>query len=353
MCLLTVFHLGTPAAQETPAVPEPAVTLPDAPDYCPAYIDSAVYRRPRSVVSIDPSDNWIKAVEGAAAGTEFLFADGIYDLNQALVRVGDGITLRSESGNRDAVVIRGSGYRRPSQGIVIAGDRVTVADLTITGLRDHGIYVKPEISGGAAPLIYNVHVYDIGTQHIKSNTGSRNGIIACSKLGYTANGAKGDYNGAIDLHGALAWTIRDNDIYNIAGDGSGCNVNRQCNRYVSGPAILVWNDSRDTVVERNNITESYRNIAFGLGSLHQGGIIRNNNIYRSSAGDAGIELQGARDTVVENNTVLLYDGYRGAIEYRETRDINVRSNQVTSLWIRGENFGSNVSGNTIVAAPER
>ena len=348
LCLLTVLHLGTPSAQEISAVP-----LSSAPDYCPAYTESAVYRRPHRVVSIDPSDDWIQTVESATAGTEVLFSDGTYYLDRALVQVGDGVTLRSASGNRESVVIRGSGYGKPSQGLVIAGDRVTVADLTVTGLRDHGIYVKPEISGGVAPLIYNVHVYDIGTQHIKSNTGSRDGIIACSKIGYTANGAKGDYNGAIDLHGAQAWIIRDNDIYNITGDGSGCNVNRDCNRYLSGPAILVWKDSKNTVVERNHITESFRNIAFGLGSLHQGGIIRHNTIYRSSPGDAGIELQGASGTVVENNTVLLADRYRGAIEYRETRHITVRSNQVTSLWNRGENVGATVSGNTVVVVPAR
>lgn len=347
LCMLTVLHLGAPAAQETSAT-----LLPDEPDYCPAYTGSAVYRQPRAVINIDPSDDWINIVEQAAPGTEILFDNGTYKLDRELVAVGHGVTLRSASGNRDAVVIKGAGYRTNSQGLVIVGDKVTIADLTIRDLRDHAIYVKPDIAGGVAPLIYNVHAVDIGTQHIKSNTGSTGGIIACSKIGYTASGAKGDYNGAIDLHGALGWTIRDNEIYNITGDGSGCNVSRNCNRYVSAPAILVWNDSRDTVVERNNITESYRNIAFGLGSRHEGGIIRNNTIFRTTRGDAGIELQGARGTLVENNTVLLYDGYRGAIEYRETRDIVVRSNQVTSLWNRGKNFGANFAGNTVVEVPK-
>lgn len=331
----------------------PARLPPEVPQYCPAYTDSALYRPRANVIHVDFEDDWVYIIKSAPPGSEVLLADGTYEFKDHQIEVGDDVTVRSASGNRDRVIIRGVGYRRDSQGLVIAGDRVTIADVTVTAMRDHGIYVKPELGGGLAPLVYNVHVFDIGTQHIKSNTGSRNGIIACSSIGYTERGAKGDYNGAIDLHGAIAWTIRDNLIYNINGDGSGCNVNRDCGRYISSPAILVWSNSRDTLVERNTIRESYRNIAFGLGRGHSGGVIRNNFITRSIAGDAGIELQDVQNVIVENNTVLLGDRYRGAVEYRASSSVVVRSNRLTSEpWDRGNNTDVGLSDNTVVPAPE-
>ncbi len=321
--------------------------------HCSPYSTSTLYRPRSNSLTLTPADNWVHEIEHASQDTEILLADGIYDLLQYSVLLKDDITLRSESGNSDAVLIRGPGYDTPNEGLIITGNNITIADLSMTGMRDHAISAKPEIAGGDAPHIYNVDLYNIGTQHIKGSPGTSNGLIACSAIGYKPNGAKGDYNGAIDLHTASNWTIRDNTIYNIAGDGSGCNVDKECGSYLTGPAILIWNNSKDTTVERNTITDSTRNIAFGLGRGHEGGIIRENHIVQTTPGDAGIELQSATGTIVENNVVLLKGNYRGAIEFRETRDIVVRSNTITSPpWDRGDNLRQDVHSNTIVKHPD-
>lgn len=319
---------------------------------CSAYTTSEIYRPRLNTLTLSTLDKWARDIERAAPDTEILLKDGTYHLKQHAVMVKDNITIRSASGNSDAVLIRGQGYDTFSQGFVIVGDNVTIADLSMTGMRDHAIAIKPDISGGESPQIYNVELYDIGTQHIKANAGSAHGLVACSTIGYQRNGAKGDYNGAINLHGAAGWNIRDNIIYNIAGDGSGCNVDTECGRYQTGPAILVWNNSSNTVVERNTITDSTRNIAFGLGRGHDGGLIRDNYIIQSKRGDAGIELQTATGTLVENNVVLLKGNYPGAIEYRDTSKITIRHNQITAPpWDRGNNLLDQVNSNKIIRYP--
>lgn len=315
---------------------------------CLPYQTSPIYRARSNTLTISPQGDWVNRIESAPPDTEIKLLDGIYRLRKHNVLVKDGITIRSVSGLRDSVVIQGLGYEKNGDGFAIVGNEVTIADLSMTDMRDHAISVKPQRGGAVAPHIFNVHLYDIGTQHIKSDVGgTRNGIVACSSIGYTINGAKGDYNGAIDLHGAISWIIRDNTIYNIKGDGSGCNVDIDCATHVSGPAILVWNQSSGTVVERNQILNSYRNIAFGLAMGHEGGVIRDNFIFRQTRGDAGIELQGVTGTLVENNTVLLHGTYRGEIEYRDSKDITIRNNTVSSRpWNRGNNTSVKVYDNT-------
>ena len=232
---------------------------------------------------------------------------------------------------------------------MIIGNDVSIADLSITQMRDHAIAIKPLQGAKQGTRIYNVHLYDIGTQHIKLNVGeSDGGLIACSTIGYSDNGAKGDYNGAIDLHEASNWTIRDNTIYNIRGDGSGCNVDEDCGRYLSGPAILVWNNSENTRITRNRLFDNYRNIALGLGRGHSNGKIDNNLIVQSAAGDAGIELQTTTQTTVENNTVILSGTYPGAIEFRDSDNIAIRNNWITSdPHDRGSNRQISIQENTV------
>lgn len=316
---------------------------------CLPYTKSLVYRPRANTLTLGPQGDWVGRIENAPPDTDIKLLDGTYRLRKHNVLIKDRVTIRSASGNRDAVVIRGRGYDKNGDGFAIVGREVTIADLSMTDMRDHAISVKPKLGGAFGPHVYNVHLYDIGTQHIKSDIGgTQNGIVACSSIGYSKSGARGDYNGAIDLHGAIAWIIRDNTIYNIKGDGSGCNVDIDCGTNVSGPAILVWNQSSGTVVERNQIINSYRNIAFGLAKGHEGGVIRDNLIYRQTRGDAGIELQGVVGTLVENNTVLLHGTYRGAIEYRDSKDITIRNNKVSSRpWDRGNNTDIKVYENVL------
>ncbi len=319
---------------------------------CPEYANSDIYVQRQRTITIGSDQDWVTQIEQAPPHTDILLLDGQYKTDRHAIMVSGHTTIRSASQNAESVIISGQGYGTSGEGFMVIGNDVIIADLSITAMRDHAISIKPRQGAKNKTRIYNVHLYDIGTQHIKLNVGgSDDGLIACSSIGYSANGAKGDYNGAIDLHEAGNWTIRDNTIYNIRGDGSGCNVDRDCGQFLSGPAILVWNNSNNTRITRNRIFDSYRNIALGLGRGHENGTVDQNLIVQSMPGDAGIELQTTNNTVVENNTVILAGRYRGAIEYRDSDDIDIRHNQITSdPFDRGDNRAVRLQENTVKKA---
>ena len=314
---------------------------------CQPYTQSASFRGRGNTVVVSPQSDWIRTIETASPGTEILLEDGEYLLNQYAARVHSGITIRSLNEDRDRVLIRGMGYDEPSEGFMILGNDITIADLSITDIRNHAVSVKPDVGALQGLRLYNLNISDIATQHIKASPGgARDGLIACSSIGYSAGGAIGDYNGAVDLHNTIDWIIRDNFIYNITGDGSGCLIDQDCGQYISAPAILVWNNASGTKVIGNTIVDSFRNIAFGIGTSHTGGEILHNDITQSTPGDAGIELFGASDAVVEFNTVHLSGSYPGTIEYRASSNLTVTNNWLSRPpWDRGGNSNIQVSGN--------
>ncbi len=312
--------------------------------HCPAFESSPLYRQPANVHTADPS-NWIAVIGSAQAGDEILLEDGTYKYTGYAVVFEQPVTLRGKSGIRENVVIQGNGYGESSEALMIMADDVHLADLTVRDVHDHAISFK---EGFARSIVYNVNLFDIGTQHIKGSRMGPDGIIACSSIGYQSPTGTGDYNSGIDLHGAHHWTIRDNHFYNIYGDGSGCVVDRDCGTQYpgGGSAILLWKDSGNNLVERNKITESFRGITLGLSTPYAGGIVRNNVISRMLEGkegvngyleaDTGISLIGAENVLVEGNTVILAGDYPGPIEVQDASGIVVRNNLISRpVWNRG------------------
>jgi hypothetical protein len=346
----TVYSVGpapaapaAPAAGKTPATKKPSAdpiqAFHDAraARFCPPYGRSDLYRRRSHTVRVRPGDDWIAAVQNAGPGTEVVFAKGEYRFGHTLnVNIGDDVTLRGETGDPKDVVLRGDGYDIECEGLTVRGSNVTIADLSVADVRDHAVMIKGE-DGAQAPNIYDVRLFDTGTQQIKLTPGNiQDGVIACSEIFFHPGAAKGDYVDAIDLHNAINWKIRDNYIHDIEGDHTGCDVDISCQTYDSGPAILVWNQSSGTVVERNLLLDNFRNIAFGLARGHEGGIIRNNFIYRTKDGDAGIELETAENTRVVNNTVRL-GGYDKPMEVRQSHGIELVNNLMQGdVWDRGD-----------------
>jgi len=288
------------ASSTTPALAEatPSSTITSA-EHCPPFAESTLFREPVKTTTANPS-NWITRIENAAEGEEILLEDGIYPLEQYAVVLNQSMTLRGASGNNEKVVIEGRGYDENAEALMIMANNVHIADLTVKNIRDHGITIHEDF---AEPVIYNVNLVDIGTQHIKGNRPGPGGIIACSQLGYTTPNSTGDYNSAIDIHRAIEWTIRDNTIYNIYGDGSGCIVDADCGSMWPGgePAILLWREAKDNTITRNTIVDSFRAIALGLDTPYSGGVVEDNFICRSEEGKDGINgfIQG--DTVTEEN----------------------------------------------------
>jgi parallel beta-helix repeat protein len=340
----------TAAPTAPPTAPPVVVVPPPAPvvgglDYCPPYAASPAYRARARQVVVGPGDAWMDTIERAATGTEVLLRDGTYLHTRYTVQIPAGVTVRGQSGNRGAVVIRGRGYGPDSEAFTFTGPDIAVVDLSMTQFRNHALSIKGEL-GAHTPLAYNLHLFDIGTDHIKVTPGGlRGGLVACSSVGYTTR-AVGDYIDGIDIMGGIDWVIRDNTWYNIVGDGTGCEVDANCaNAYVDGPAILIWRGSTGTVIERNVFTGNFRAINLGLGTPDDRSIVRNNFIYRTTAGDVGIGLQGATNTLVTGNTVL-NGGYRAGIEVWSSQNVRLLNNLVsTPLWDRGGNTGLDARGN--------
>ena len=316
---------------------------------CEQYDQSPLYRPRQNTQIVYPESDWVRIIERASPGTEILFEDGTYILNQNALRVRSGLTLRSLNADPSRVLVKGMGYAIPAQGIMILGNDITIADIALSDFRDHGVTVNPRSGGEQGLQLYNLDIKNIGTQHIKVNPdGARDGLIACSSIGYSEGGAQGDYNGAIDMHATIDWAIRDNYIYNITGDGSGCDVDEDCGRYISSPAILVWNNAVGTDVIGNTIVDSFRNIAFGLGTPHSGGRILHNTINQTTSGGAGIELFGATDAVIEFNSVRLTGNHPGAIEYRHTENLVITNNWFSKRpWDREGNVNLQFTGNAL------
>lgn len=277
---------------------------------CPAYESSSLYRSRSNTVNVTPSQDWQNAIQSAGSGTEVVLAPGIYNLNRYALQISSGVTVRGASGNAEDVLIQGQGFGVGSEGFQIVGNNVTIADVSMTGMRNHAISFKGEL-GADNPLVYNVRLYNIGTQAIKgtpqntsnASIGVENPVVACSTMGFNSlSDVRGDYIGAIDIHDSRNAIIRDNLIYNMIGDGSGCEVDSNCVYSDTTPAILIWNDAVNTTVERNVFVNNSRSIAFGLGRGHDGGLIQNNFFYGDRPTDVSIEFQQANGISIVNNS---------------------------------------------------
>ena len=279
----------------------------------------------------------VSAVNNTQHGGDrtILLEDGVYALAGHYLRISvEGVSLRSVSGKRGAVVLDG-GYQT-TEILQIVASNVSISDMTLKRPRDHAVHVM----GGAASdvrntLLENIRIIDPGEQAIKINPANghaahlgmiRDSLIEMTSAGRsfvendTSNGHP-CYTGGVDAHGATGWTVQDNLIRGF-----------WCRTGLSEHGIHFWSDSSDTLVQRNQIVDCDRGIGFGLGSRgHTGGVIRNNMITQIDGhgySDVGIGLESATAARVYNNSIYLGHDYPNAIEYRfgASRDLQIANN---------------------------
>lgn len=266
-----------------------------------------------------------------------LIADGIYPIASTASYpyiTGSNIVIRSLSGNRDAVVITGQGMKDVAPGTEIGlslqGDNITIADLTIRDVGNHGISTNSDNH-----FIHNVKIQNTYEQMIKGTSSgnfSNDVVVQCSLFEYTAGVGPQWYIGGLDIHEGVNWTVRDNIFRNIASPSQS----------LAEHAVHFWNHSSNNTVERNMMYNCDRGVGFGLGSSpNEGGIIRNNMIYNDGTGqfhDVGIGLESSPNTQVYNNTIHIQ--YPNAIEYRfpETNGVII-TNNLTNKAIKSRNGG--------------
>jgi hypothetical protein len=277
--------------------------------------------RQATTVNVSTEAQLQAAVSHLSSNLTILVAPGTYRLTSTLWFNGhvSNIVLRGSTGNRNDVVLQGPGMTRSSYGRVPHGiwtgggvRGITIQDLTIRDFYHHGIVFN---AGTQSPRVTNVRLVDIGTQFVKANpdgaTGTNDGVVERSAFEYTTQ-APGTYTNGVDVHTGQNWIIRGNTFRNIRASVG-----------LAGPAVLMWNGSRNTLTEGNTFIDCARGIAYGLvdkagATDHSGGIIRNNVVFRAAglAGDVGISVADSPGTQVLNNTVYLSGTYGSPIEYR-------------------------------------
>ncbi len=329
-----------------------------------------------TVVQVGPAqaDQLRDIVAAAASGTTVLLADGTYDMSGGddgyrLTFEIPGVTLRSASGDRDAVVLDG-GYGTSELISVYASD-VTIASLTLQRAYDHPIHASG--SPGApitGVLIHDVRIVDPGQQAIKVNPWDDgyvdDGVVECSSIELTDAGRAqirdGCYTGGIDVHQARGWVVRRNRIAGF-----------WCTTGLSEHAVHFWRGSRDTLVEQNVVVDCARGVGFGLGSGgtarvypddpypdvgfmgHVDGVIRNNTIAAADPRlfdapdgfDTGIGLEQAHGTLVVHNTVASTEApLSSSIEWRFSNTLAEVTNNLVSADLLARDGGvASLAGN--------
>jgi hypothetical protein len=293
-----------------------------------------------STVRVTTARELVEAVAAVDSGMTILVADGVYALNGAYLRIEvPNVTLRSENGGRDAVILDG-GYAT-TEIVQIVASNVTVADLTLRRAYDHAIHVTSTTGADTDGVrIHNVRIVDPGQQAIKINPTddshfTDDGVVECCLIEMTDSGrthVRDDcYTGGVDAHRSRGWIVRDNVIGGF-----------YCGSGLSEHAVHFWRGSRGTIVERNVLRENARAIGLGLeadgqgrtypdnpcpgvsSADHYGGIVRNNFVLASRAAlfgseygfDCGICLWQACSAAVLHNTVFSADAAFSSIEWR-------------------------------------
>ena len=323
-----------------------------------------------NVVNVSTVVELQNAVNSAAAGTTILVADGTYNLNGVYLRFDTpNVTLRSASGNRDAVILDGDYVT--TEIVQIVASNVTIADVTLREAYYHPIHVMSSTGSHTSnTLIYNVHIVDPGEQAIKINPAAAGyftdaGVIACSHIELTDAGRthirNNCYTGGVDAHQSRSWIVRDNLI-----EGFWCQVG------LSEHGVHFWTGSRDTIVERNTLVNNARGVGFGLyesGSGrtygdnpcptavgyvdHYGGIVRNNFVFANRAElfaseygfDCGICLWQECGAKALHNTVVSTQPPFSSIEWRFNNTVVEIINNLVSHNLRDRGGADTLAAN--------
>lgn len=302
------------------------------------------------------------AVTNAIEEMTILIEDGTYKLTKPLIIQKNKIVLKGKNGDRSQVILKGEGMAsdHPPHAIAIYSSDVIVADLTLGWVPYHGIQIHGE-KGAMRPKLYNLHILDCGQQLIKVSSGSNelfsdSGELSHSRLEYS-NRAPSGYTNGIDVLAGKNWRIHHNEFIRIRGPKGQC----------AGPAILIWQNSINSIVEKNLILDCDKGIAFGnpagpnpkysrYGEKkhdHQGGIVRNNMIVRLSDGDCGIEFNNAKNFLCVHNTVYLYSSsINWAIEYRFLNSNGIIKNNLTNMSIIARDGANAIVKNNITTAKQ-
>lgn len=331
-----------------------------------------------TVIPVDTVQELADACWNLASNQAIVIAPGTYDLTDHSFPNGvDGrltvgrygaapisnIQIRGATGRPEDVVIVGGGMDSdvvPFGFQVFTATDVVIADLSVGQVYYHAVAIQND-QGASRVTLRHCRLHDAGQQVVKGNRGSNPGaedvVIEYCEVFLTAGAIHHPelgycYTNGIDAIGGRRWVIRDNLIHGFwCQDGT-----------LAGPAILMWQGSLDTVVERNTILDSSRGVSLGLvgPSDHTGGVVRNNFIRWTT--DAAYDVDVAVYTTspgskVLHNTVLTHGLYQPggpvAVEVRfaGATGVEVRANLMDGgVWAR-DGAAPLVADNLTTASP--
>jgi hypothetical protein len=243
------------------------------------------------------------------------------------------VAFRGQSGDRDAVIIRGDGMTGGVSHIFnVSGSHFTLADMTIGWVANHAVQLQ--CGDPDSPMIHNVRFVDTGEQMLKvpwcvDGSCADDGVVEWCLFEYTAGVGPQYYIGGVDIHQASGWVIRHCVFKHI----------RSPETALAEHAVHIWNGAGDSQVYSNMITDCDRGIGFGLGGQgHSGGAIHNNMVHTTR--DVGIGLENAPNATVYHNT-LYTENYFNSVEYRFTGTTGVDiANNICNAAIASRDGGT-------------
>ncbi len=269
------------------------------------------------VIRVADVEGLYRAAAEVKPGATILLADGHYMMPRYFELHTDNVTMRSESGERDKVVLDGAKSRDGELVAVTGCSGVTIADLTIQNVKFNGFKINSDRLATRV-TIYNCVVHNVWQRGIKGpavpeKDRDRLRPTDCRVqfcLFYndrpkeysddpadTPQNFGGNYVGGMDIMYARRWTISDNVFVGIQGR----------TREARG-AVFLWHDSEDCVIERNVIIDCDSGIC--LGNSHRGPgtavhctrcTVRNNFVTRCP--EQGILADYTRDCRIVQNTI--------------------------------------------------
>jgi len=306
MLCVTLLHISVSVAHA--AEPPRQSWFPQAPPLDPPT---------GATINVSTVEQLFAAAEGIPAGGTILLADGLYRMPRYFELSTDNVTLRSQSGDRDRVVLDGAESRHGELVGISRASGVTIADLTIQNAKWNGFKINSNL-GATRVTIRNCVIHNIWQRGVKGpmmdeQDQGRAWPTDC-RIEYclfyndrpkefaddptdTPDTFGGNYVGGIDAMHAKGWTIRDNVFVGIHGrTGEG------------RAAIFLWNECQDCVVERNILVDCDCGICLGNPHRHpntqwhaRNTIVRNNFITRCA--ETGLLAAFTRDCQILHNSI--------------------------------------------------
>lgn len=293
-----------------------------------------------------------EAARNVEPGGTITLAAGDYTLHRPIVIDKENVTLRSESGDRDAAVLLPAN-RFEIDLVHIQAAGVTVSDLSFRDCNRTAVFLDAERGATKTHIrnciFHNIWRHGVKTPHLPRDKRERFSPADCviEYCLFLNDRPKrhsddphddqrhhdGNYIGGIDARHAVRWTIRHNAFIGIAG------------RSGTGRGGVILSDfSSACLVERNVFLNC--DVAVSLGNrklIHSPGqavgcIVQGNLITR--CGHGGIVVSHTRDCHVLNNTIHHPGGDRLIAIHRTHERLTVANNLLSGERMHTAGRGS-------------